>query len=182
MGNGKHDHLDERITMNETTITERLDAGESIDTADLASATDAELVDVVKNESYPISLRAAAHAALVEVTYEHLKLVDRVRPGRTPWQTLRKRAETQVLEELGSELTTWSVEKTPGGMTVHSAGDYRIESTPGFNGNGERSGRHAPTIQLFHAGRFVRPFLTVHDAKIGAGRMALLERPTIASA
>lgn len=91
--------------MTSMTITERLEAGESIDETDLRAATDAELVAVVKNESYPVSLRDAAHAALVEVTYDHLKMIDRVRPGRTPWQTLRRRAILVAASTLGEAVS-----------------------------------------------------------------------------
>ena len=111
------------------TITARLEAGESIDTADLLAATDAELVDVVKNESYPTSLRDAAHAALVEVTYEHLKMIDRVRPGRTPWQTLRRRAILVSSSMLGEAVSVGgSPELDELDVYAEDVGDYYAEA------------------------------------------------------
>lgn len=35
----------------------------------------------------------------IEEIYRDLKLADRMTPGRTPWQTLRKRAEQIALTE-----------------------------------------------------------------------------------
>lgn len=53
--------------------------------------------DVAEHAAYH-ARQAPTLALEVERIYDELKFADRMTPGRTPWQTLRRRAETFALE------------------------------------------------------------------------------------
>lgn len=94
------------------TLTARLDSGISVNEDDLARASRDELEAVALRADYPESLRDAALRAIarcheaprLEAIYSQRKLVDRVSPGRTPWQTIRTAAEAELVADLRAEL------------------------------------------------------------------------------
>jgi hypothetical protein len=51
--------------------------------------------------TYTASSQEATTMKTVETIYADLKLADRMMPGRTPWQTLRKRAEAIAASDEG---------------------------------------------------------------------------------
>jgi hypothetical protein len=65
---------------------------------------------------------------------------------------------------------TWKRTLTPGGMTIYTAGAWRIESWGGRSRNGDRTGYRAGSVSLYRDGSYVRGAATVRDAKAAAER------------
>lgn len=110
---------------------------------------------------------------------EHLDLraaaLEYIRPITLPGTPIRR--DSDILRAEGMPMK-WSRERTPGGMTVHTSGEFRIESYKRPSERGDKpSGYHAGDVKLYRNGKLVEGSTSVAAAKARAEREAAAPEP-----